>query len=259
MNLRRKTDLLELILGLGLLEKFFLTCALSGTVVFMIRMLLMFSGLMGSGDGELDGGGHEAPAELGHDVGDVHDVVDIHGVDDVHDVVDVHGDVAHDMTVDHADSGDHHDLNNSDISFQFVSIQGLTAFFMMFGWVGLALVYESGFPGWIATIGGVAAGVFTVWVLARMFSFASSLKCDGTMRVRRALGAGGTVYLRIPSEGSGQIQVEIDGRLDIRDAISANKEEIKTGEQVTVVWVQDNGVLIVEKDKREAGGKLCGR
>jgi membrane protein implicated in regulation of membrane protease activity len=242
--------LLEFMLGLGLLEKFFLTCALSGTVVFAIRMILMFSGMLGSSDGELEGGGHDAPHEIGHDVSDVHDL---------HDVAEIHDDVSHDLALDDGDGIGHQDLNNSDISFQFVSVQGLTAFFMMFGWVGLALVYESGFPGWVATIGGAAAGVLTVWVLAQMFRFASSLQCDGTMRVKRALGAGGTVYLRIPAEGSGQVQVEIDGRLDVRDAISASKEEIKTGEQVTVVWVQDNGVLIVEKDKREAGGKLCGR
>lgn len=240
-------------MGLGLLEKFFLTCALSGTVVFVIRMALMFTGMVGSSDGEIDAGGHDAPAEIGHDVSDIHDVSDVHDVHDVHDSVST------DFTGDHADGSAHEGLDNSDLCFQYISIQGLTAFFMMFGWVGLALTYESGFPAWIATVGGIAAGVLTVWILAQMFRFASSLQCDGTMRVRRALGSGGTVYLRIPAEGSGQVQVEIDGRLHVRDAISANKEEIKTGEQITVVWVQDNGVLIVEKDNREAGGKLCGR
>jgi membrane-bound ClpP family serine protease len=98
-----------------------------------------------------------------------------------------------------------------------------------------------------------------VWLLAQMFRCASKLQCDGTIRVRRALGAGATVYLRIPAQGTGQIQVEIDGRLHIRDAVSGGGEEIKTGEQVTVVWVQDNGILVVEKDNRDAGGKLCGR
>lgn len=253
--------MLEFMLGLGLLEKFFLTCALSGTVIFMIRMLLMFSGMIGDTHGEIDAGGHDGNLEIGHDVSDVNDVVDVHDVpdvDDVSEVHDVHGDISHDGSLDHADNG-HHDINNSDFSFQYVSVQGLTAFFMMFGWVGLALMTESGFPGWLATFGGVAAGVLTVWILAQMFRFAGSLQCDGTVRINRALGAGGTVYLRIPAVGSGQVQVEIDGRLMVRDAISANKEEIKTGEQVTVVWVQDNGVLIVEKDKREAGGKLCGQ
>ena len=237
----------EFIMGLGLLEKFFLTCALSGTVVFMIRMALMFTGMLGSSEGELDAGGDDAPGEIGHDVSDVSDVSD------------VHDDVSTDIGGDHADGSGHEGLDNSDLCFHYISIQGLTAFFMMFGWVGLALVYESGFPAWIATAGGMAAGVLTVWILAQMFRFASGLQCDGTMRVRRALGSGGTVYLRIPAEGTGQVQVEIDGRLHVRDAISSKKEEIKTGEQITVVWVQDNGVLIVEKDNREAGGKLCGQ
>jgi membrane-bound ClpP family serine protease len=73
------------------------------------------------------------------------------------------------------------------------------------------------------------------------------------------LGSGGSVYLRIPADGSGQVQVEVDGRLQIFDAVSAKKEEIKTGDQITVVWVQDNGVLVVEKDERDQGGKLCGQ
>ncbi len=251
--------MLEFMLGLGLLEKFFLTCALSGTVVFLIRMVMMCSGLMGGG-GEIDGAdGHDGSLEIGHDVSGVDVVGDVSDVNDVSDVHDFTGDAPHDVALDHVADGGHHDISNSDFSFQYMSIQGLTAFFMMFGWVGLALVYESGFPGWVATIGGLAAGVLTTWILSQMFRFAGSLQCDGTMRINRALGSGGTVYLRIPADGSGQVQVEIDGRLMVRDAISASKEEIMTGEQVTVVWVQDNGILIVEKDSRDTGGKLCGR
>lgn len=245
MKLRRTRELLEFVLGLGLLEKFFLTCALSGTVVFTIRMILMFSGIIGGASGELDGG--DDVGQLDHDLSGSADLAD------------VHDDVSHAVVVDHADSGSHSNIDDSDISFQYLSIQGLTAFFMMFGWVGLALVYDSGFPGWIAVSGAIAAGILTVWLLAQMFRCASSLQCDGTIRVRRALGAGATVYLRIPAQGTGQIQVEIDGRLHVRDAISTSGEEIKTGEQVTVVWVQDNGILVVEKDDRDAGGKLCGR
>ena len=237
--------MLDLILAMTVLEKFFLACALSGTVVFFIRMLLMFSGMIG-GDGELDAGGHDA-CEL---TDDVHDDIS-HGID-----TDAGADT--DLVADDA-SGEHHNLNNSDVSFHFVSVQGLTAFFMMFGWVGLAIIRDSGLPGWVATIGGALGGFVTVMILAQMFKFAGSLKSDGTVRVRRALGSGGSVYLRIPAEGTGQVQVEVDGRLRMYDAISSKKEEIKTGEQITVVWVQDNGVLVVDKDTREEGGKLCGQ
>lgn len=238
----------EIILAMSLIEKVFLTCALCGTVVFTIRMILMFSGMLSvDTDGEI---GHDAPDAQGEIADDVHDDIS-------HDMV-VDGDADHsgDMT----DSSGHDDhVSSSDVSFHFVSVQGLTAFFMMFGWVGLALIRDSMMPGWIATIGGTAAGCLMVWVLAQMFKFVGRLQSDGTARLRTAMGTGGTVYLRIPAEGSGQVQVEIDGRLRICDAVSSKKEEIKTGEQITVVWIQDNGILVVEKDTREEGGKLCGR
>jgi membrane protein implicated in regulation of membrane protease activity len=247
--------LLELILGMSVLEQFFLTCALSGSIIFVIRMAMLFAGLGGDhGDGEID---HDGSHDL---IGDSHDIdVDVDGDVDIDGDLDVDADVG-DASHDLVEAGhDSHSLDNSDFSFKFASLQGLTAFFMMFGWVGLAIIRDSGLPGWAAVFGGCFAGVVTVYIIAFMFRFFISLQSDGTMRVKNALGAGGEVYLRIPAEGSGQVQVEVDGRLKIFDAVSASKEEIKTGEQVTVVWVQDNGVLVVEKDERDRGGKLCGR
>ncbi|MBU1107817.1 MAG: hypothetical protein KKB51_14180 [Candidatus Riflebacteria bacterium] len=247
--------MVEIILAMSLIEKIFLTSALCGTVIFTIRMVLMFSGMISAdAHGEI---GHDAPDSGGEIAHDFHDDIS-------HDIVADHGDISHDIVADHGDSdmvdsSDHgHSPSSSDVSFHFISIQGLTAFFMMFGWVGLALVRDSMMPGWVATIGGATAGCLMVWVLAKMFRFAVSLQSNGTARIRTALGAGGTVYLRIPAEGCGQVQVEVDGRLRVCDAVSSKKEEIKTGEQITVVWVQDNGILVVEKDTREEGGKLCG-
>lgn len=254
----------ELIIGMTVLEKVFLTCALCGSVVFFIRTMLMFIGLTGDhGDGQIGSGDHDG----GHDmIGDSHDVhdggSDFHGdvshdgdfAGDHHgDIVDTHSDIHHDIQ---PESHDGHD--NSDLSFKLISLQGLTAFFMMFGWVGLAMIRDSGLPGWAAVFGGLAAGVVTVYILAFIFRCAVKLQSDGTMRIKSALNAGGSVYLRIPADGTGQVQVEVDGRLKIFDAISSNKEELKTGDQITVVWVQDNGVLVVEKDERERGGRLCG-
>jgi membrane protein implicated in regulation of membrane protease activity len=220
---------------MSVLEQIFLTCALSGTVVFTIRMILMFIGLTGDGgDSVLPEAGAEHAGDIDFDSG--------------------HGDLTT------TDSDIHHDIDNSDASFRILSIQGLTAFFMMFGWVGLAMIRESGMSGFISVFGALVAGLFSAWVLACMFRFAMKLQSDGTMRISSAMGAGGTVYLRIPAEGTGQVQVEVDGRLKVFDATSANKEEIKTGEQITVVWIQDNGILAVEKDERETGGRLiCGR
>ncbi len=229
--------MLELIAAMTLMEKVFLTCALSGTVIFFIRMGLMFIGLTGAGS-DADGV-HQVDGDVADDVADV--AVDTDGVD----------------VAGYAEAG--HDGGDSDVSFQYISVQGLTAFFMMFGWVGLAMIRDSKMPEWSALLVGALAGIITVWIVARLFAFAASLQSDGTARLKTAMGSGGCVYLRIPAEGTGQVQVEVDGRLRIYDAVSSKKEEIKTGEQITVVWIQDNGVLVVDKDTREEGGRLCGQ
>ena len=220
--------MLEIINNMTALQQFFLTCALGGTLIFAFRTVLMFMGMSGS-EGDADISGFEdADLDLDLDAADTD-----------------------------LDSGADGDMDSdSDASFSYLSIQSLTAFLMMFGWVGLAMSYESNLPGVIAVSGGIFAGFVTIWMLKYIFGLFLGLRSDGTMRIKTAMGAAGRVYLRIPSEGSGQIEVEVDGRLKIFDAVSAKKEEIQTGEPVTVVWIQDNNTLVVEKDNRDEGGKL---
>src|SRR3970040_851782 len=50
---------------------------------------------------------------------------------------------------------------DSDFSFKLLSLQGLTAFFMMFGLSGLAFV-SSGLASIWSTLGGAAVGLFSV-------------------------------------------------------------------------------------------------
>lgn len=220
--------MLEIINSMTALQQLFLTCALGGTLIFVARTVMMFMG-MSDMDGDSDISGFEHT--------DVE--FDLDG-----------GDTDFDAGTDDYVGGD------SDASLGYLSIQSITAFLMMFGWVGLAMSYESNLPGIIATSGGAFAGLITIWMLKYIFGLFLGLRSDGTMRIKTAMGAAGKVYLRIPAEGSGQIEVEVDGRLKIFDAVSKQKEEIQTGEPVTVVWIQDNNTLVVEKDNRDEGGKL---
>lgn len=227
--------MLEIINNMTALQQFFLTCALGGTLIFAARTAMMFIGLSG-GEADADISDFEADFEADFNAGME---LDLDG-----------GDTDLDVSSDTDASAD------SDASLSYLSIQSLTAFLMMFGWVGLAMSYESNLPGVIAVSGGIFAGFVTVWLLKLIFGLFLGLRSDGTMRIKSAMGAGGKVYLRIPAEGSGQIEVEVDGRLKIFDAVSKQKEEILTGEPVTVVWIQDNNTLVVEKDSRDEGGKL---
>ncbi|MDD3001568.1 MAG: hypothetical protein PHF29_07425 [Candidatus Riflebacteria bacterium] len=230
----------DFIVSMSLIEQIMLTSALSGTLVFALRALMMFMGF-----------GNDNTEDSSDNLleGDVADA----GIDTD---LDVDGDAAGDVDVDgdtdvSADTNANaHELvsisQNCDYCLKPLSVQGLSAFFMMFGWVGLSLITDFGLSPFIGILGGILAGYFTVCLLIKLYKFFISMQSDGTMRVQQAFGSTGTVYLRIPKDGKGQVSVVIDGRLCTRDAISEDGAEIKTGEKIEVVWVNSDGLLKVK-------------
>jgi membrane protein implicated in regulation of membrane protease activity len=147
-----------------------------------------------------------------------------------------------DLEVGHADV-DHID---ADVSFKLLTLQGLTAFFMMFGLVGFALLRESHAGGGVALAGALAAGFGTVWLIGKIFSSVKKLQSSGTLDNAAAIGEQGAVYLTIRAGGRGKVQVSLKGRLREFEAVAKDGEEIKTGERVRVLEVNNN-VLVVEK------------
>jgi membrane protein implicated in regulation of membrane protease activity len=137
-------------------------------------------------------------------------------------------------------------LSDSDSSFQFLSLQGLTAFFMMFGLVALALSTQNGVGNTWAVAGGVIAGVGTAWLIGKLLSGMKRLQSDGTLRIERAIDKVGEVYLTIPPEGSGQVRIEVQGQLRIFDAVTAGTEPLKTGSRVRVSRIAGGSTLEVE-------------
>jgi len=200
---------------MGGLELLFVICAAFGTILFVIRLILMFIG----------GGGEEGAAD-----GDVSGLDGAEGVGgaDVHDF-------------------GHHDISDSDLSFKALSLQGLTAFFMMFGLVGWALERQGNVPALLSIAGGAAAGFATVWVMKKIFLMAGSLKSSGTLDLQNAIGQEGLVYLTIHPGQIGKVQVVVQGRLSVLNAIAEDhNEEIKTGQRVWVVRISAD-TLVVEK------------
>jgi len=189
------------------LELVFIGSAVIGGTLFVLRMLTMVVGGLDFGDSDL-------PADFDG------------GFD---------GDMDFDGEVDHP---------SSDFSFKFLSLQGLTAFFMMFGIVGLAL-YRANLWGVISIAGGSLAGMITVWIIGLVFTAMLRLQRDGTINIKNAVGQQGSVYLNIPANGNGQVQVVVQGALKIFDAVSKENKKIPTGQKVKVVGVVDNSTLIV--------------
>jgi hypothetical protein len=87
----------------------------------------------------------------------------------------------------------------------------------------------------------------TVYLLIKILSSLAHLESSGSLDMMNAIGQEGVVYLSIPADGSGQIQISIQGRMQIFDAICEHGERIKTGERVIVLRVIDGYTLSVEK------------
>jgi hypothetical protein len=142
-------------------------------------------------------------------------------------------------------SSDHAD---ADISFKLLSVQGLTSFFMMFGLVGLALL-KADQPVLLTVIGGMLAGLVTVAITGLIFTQMKRLQTEGTINIQNTIGTEGSVYLTVPKNGTGQVQIIVQGSLKIFDAVSSTKSMIATGEKIHVVGVASGNTLIVEKTK----------
>jgi membrane protein implicated in regulation of membrane protease activity len=134
---------------------------------------------------------------------------------------------------------------DSDVGFRLLSLHGLSAFFMMFGLVGLALYRQSEAGVILALIGALVAGMISVWVIGKIFQGAGRLQSNGALKTADAVGCKGTVYLTIPEGGTGRVSLNFLNRLREFDAAEKSGTKVPTGTPVQVVKVNAN-VLVVE-------------
>jgi len=201
------------------LDLLFILCASIGGGLFAVRLVLFFLG--GFGDADADA-----------DVGDAGDVGDV----DVGDAGDVDADTG----------GDVGDAVESAASFKLLTLQGITAFLAMFGLVGLACS-KAELGGAISVAGGTGAGAVSVVIITKLLTALLKLQSSGTISLKNAVGQDGSVYLRIPAEGTGKVQVEIQERLMVLEAVSADKTELKTDDKVKIVGIVGGRTLKVKK------------
>lgn len=147
----------------------------------------------------------------------------------------------------HDGSADVHDVHaDADAGFRVLSLQGISAFLMMFGLVGLALVRESGVSPPLALGIAVLPGVAAVWIIAQLFGLMARLQSSGTINMYSAIGEEGSVYLSLPRDGVGQVQVVVQGRFGVFDAREQDGLAVPTGARIRVVGVAAGDVLVVQ-------------
>lgn len=217
--------------SLSTIGKIFAAAAIPSTVILLLQTILMLIGIGGHAlsDAMADA---DADADVGGDVGDIGDGGDV----DVHDGIFGDGDSDVDADAD------------ADFSLRLFSFRGIIAFVCVFGWVGvLCTRYQLATP--LAVLLSVVAGFVAMLVIAVLFRMVYSLQSDGTEDIRNALGASGTVYLRIPAqrEGCGKVNLLLDGKLVEKEAITDDREIIQYGEQIVVIGISGGAQLLVRR------------
>ncbi|HEY3495088.1 MAG TPA: hypothetical protein VGK73_10400 [Polyangiaceae bacterium] len=136
---------------------------------------------------------------------------------------------------------------SADFSFKVLSLQGMSAFLMMFGLMGLATL-KSGGAAPIAFGVGFAGGGLTTFVIGRLFKFASRLQSSGTLDLSRAVGVAGTVYLTIRKGRPGKVTITVTNRLLTLDACVREDITLETGTPIVVTRVLEDQSVEVRKN-----------
>ena len=134
----------------------------------------------------------------------------------------------------------------ADASFKALTFQGLMAFMMFFGLAGLYTLKSTETSTIAIAVGGVA-GFASMYGTGKLFQLFITLQSDGTVAISESIGATGSVYLRIPHNGAGQVQVNFGGRMRTMNAKSHDDAEIGSGEFIEVVDTM--GEILVVKRK----------
>jgi hypothetical protein len=129
---------------------------------------------------------------------------------------------------------------------QILSTRTLVAGAVGFGWAGVLALQSHSSPGaaiGIAIISGIAFMLLVFGVMRVLFS----MRDDGTLNYRNAVGLTGRVYVTVPGHrrGAGQIEIMLQGRLTMA-AAQTDAEALSPQTTVRVTAAQSDNTLIVE-------------
>lgn len=206
--------------SLELATQIFYCIAIPATLLLLIQTLLLFLGVGDDADGGLDDAADVHAAELS-DGSD-----GVFGEDAVSETPDFHG------------------LDG----LRILTFRGIVAFFVVFGWVGVAM-NASGAALWLTLPIAFVCGFAMMLLLAILFRAIMRLRSDGNTDNRNAIGTAGKVQLTIPPArtGEGKVHVMLQGAYVERNAVTDDTEAIPTGCEIVVVGVSGQTDLVVKR------------
>lgn len=138
------------------------------------------------------------------------------------------------------------------IAFQFLTLKNMIGFFTIFAWAGIAAI-DSGFSESTSLIVSFVSGLLMMTLMAGAYFLMSKMNVDGNLKIERAVGQVGEVYLTIQSRrGSiGKIQINVMGSLRTMEAMTDDAHDLSTGKVVMVSKVLNDNILLVTANKHK--------
>jgi len=139
------------------------------------------------------------------------------------------------------------DAMGADASFKALTFQGIMAFMMFFGLAGLWVLDGDSNQTSLAIVVGSITGFGSMYGTGKLFQLFVALQSDGTIDMDDAIGSVGTIYLRIPEGGVGQIQVESGSALRTYNAKTDDGQAMATGDFAEVIDVVSSTLIVKRK------------
>jgi membrane protein implicated in regulation of membrane protease activity len=142
--------------------------------------------------------------------------------------------------------GDHGHSSEAAHGIKVLSVRALVAFGVGFGWAG-ALALREGWGVVTATVAAVLSGIVFMGLVYAAMRLLFSMRDDGTLDYRNAVGVVGRVYVTVPPRrtSSGQVELMLQGRLITATAVTDAPEPLPPDTQVQVSDVEENTMLVV--------------
>ena len=139
------------------------------------------------------------------------------------------------------------DAMGADASFKALTFQGIMAFMMFFGLGGLYILEGDSDANTLAIVVGSITGFGSMYGTGKLFQLFVALQSDGTIDMDDSIGSVGTIYLRIPEGGVGQIQVESGNAMRTYNAKTDDGQPMATGEFAEVIDVISSTLIVKRK------------
>jgi hypothetical protein len=146
----------------------------------------------------------------------------------------------HDIDSHEIHLGDHHDVAHEHEASWFartLTLRSVVAALTFFGLAGMAGSAKELAPPLHLAV-ALAAGAGAFFLVGWLMQSLQKLKAEGTVRIERAIGTKGTVYLTVPGQktGVGKVTLNLQNRTVEYQAVTA-QQELATGAKVVVVSI----------------------